>query len=462
MRVRTLYGQLMLTTSIVLAAVLVLSIGAYFVMNVVHAHGDTRHRMLFVLPAVTNAVRRDQPVAVARAVRLAAESLHGGVTVVTASDTIVAHAGSEAPRAFIARVLADVDRRPRRFTFADTHVGRRDILVAFDPIYLHTGSSRVVVLNAPVVPAAPSFREVLPVLVAELLALLLAQVLWSFVIRRVTSPLEALTAWAGRLAGGDLRARVEPVEAVAELAALGDALQHMADSLAEESERREEFLAEVAHDLRTPLSVQRTVLMSLAGEASQKPAEVARLARQAQVETERLIRLVNGLLDMVRLERGQLLTTAIDLDLREPVAMAAAAFEVYARRQNVELAVDLGSAPVPAVGDPDRVTQIATNLIDNAVRHAGRGGRVTVETALDAEARLARLSVADTGAGVPEAVRRTMWQRFAPGRDAGHRTSGLGLAISRGLARAMGGDLELAPGARTCFVLTLPAAVGRG
>lgn len=464
MRVRTLHGQLMATTSIVLGVALVLSLAAYFLMNVIHAHGDTRHRMLSELPQVVAAVRRHGPAAAEPTVRQAAQALRGGVSVFAANGRLLAHAGTRAPRAYLAKALRDLDLSPHHFTWHAVHLTDKDVLVALYPMYEPGGRALLVALNAPVLPAPPSFREVVPILIAELLALLFAQLLWSVAIRRFTRPLEAIAAWAGRLAGGDLRARVEPTEDVAELRHLGDALHRMADALASERDRREEFLAEVAHDLRTPLSVQRTLLMALAGPEAgagvdERAVDVPRLARQAQAETERLIRLVNGLLDLARLESGQELTASELLDLREPVAMAASSFEVYARQRDIALAVELGTTSLPVVADADRITQIATNLIDNAVRHAGRGGQVAVRTRLTDDRLHAELSVSDSGPGVPEAVRRSMWQRFGARRD-GPAATGLGLAISRALARAMGGDLDLAPAPETCFVLTLPRAAG--
>ena len=462
MRGRTLYGQLMATTSVVLMAVLVLSIASYFAMNVLHAHGDTRHRILYTLPQVIAAVRRHGGAGAGPAVQQAASVLHGGVSVYSPAGQRLLHAGTRAPEVYIAGTLEHLHRSLRRFTWREVHPHGRDVLVALYPLYLPGGTERLIVLNAPVVPAYPSFRDVVPVLVAELLALLLAQLLWSFVIRRFTRPLEDISRWAGRLAAGDLRARVETTGSVAELSQLGEALTRMAEALAAEHDRREEFLAEVAHDLRTPLSVQRTVLMALArSDGTTAPGDVPRLARQAQAETERLIRLVNGLLDLARLEAGQALTACESLDLREPVAMAASTFEVYARQRDIALSVDLGSDAVPALGDADRVTQIATNIIDNAVRHAGRGGRVAVTTRLGSGGTRAELAVTDSGPGVPEAVRRTMWQRFAPGSDGNRTRTGLGLAISRALARAMGGDLDLEAGPETRFVLSLPSAPSR-
>jgi signal transduction histidine kinase len=458
-RVRTLYGQLMATTSIVLAAVLVLSFAAYFLVNVLHAHDDTRHRMLYELPQVVSAIRHDGAAGAAPVVHEAARILKGGVTVYSGTGKVLVHAGSPPPKAYLQKVLADPDLALERATWHEVHEHGKDILVGLYPSYVSNGQYALVALNGLVAPSPPSWSQVAPVLVAELLALLLAQLLWSLVIRRFTRPLEAISNWAGRLAAGDLRARVETTEGVAELRDLGDALHRMADALAAEHDRREEFLAEVAHDLRTPLSVQRTVLMALArSDGSTAAADVPRLARQAQAETERLIRLVNGLLDLARLESGQVVTACDSLDLREPVAMAASTFEVYARQRRIALAVDLGADSVPALGDADRVTQIATNLIDNAVRHAGRGGRVAIQTRLCEDGRRAELSVTDSGPGVPEAVRRTMWQRFAPGGDGVRMRTGLGLAISRALARAMGGDLDLAAGPETRFVLSLPTA----
>lgn len=454
---RTIYGQLMAITSVVLGAAVFLSLLALFVMNVLHAPQDTRHRLLAQLPVVVEAVRRQGPAGAGGRLAVVAREVGGGVAVYDASGRLLAHRGRLPPATAVRDAAMDLELGRRLTDWHDVHLAGRRVLVALYPMFdPASGRELLIAADAPVRPQALSVRQTAPVLVAGVLALILAQLLWSVVIRRFTRPLEAITAWAGRLAAGDLGARLQVGEGVAELRTLGDALARMAGALAAESERREAFLAEVAHDLRTPLSVQRTLLRTLARREG-APEEVPRLAARAQAETERLIRLVNGLLDMARLEAGQPLGTRSRIDLREPVAMAAAAFEPAARERGVRLEVDLGAEPLPVLADPDRVTEIATNLLDNALRHAGDGGEVRVRAGADRAAGRASVGVSDSGPGVSPAVLDTLWERFGATGD-GRVRGGLGLAISRALARAMEGELELLPGRPTTFVLTLPLA----
>lgn len=457
---KSLYGQLMAITSVLLAVAVVLSLAVAFLINAINAGSDTNHRLLAEVPVAASYLRRGGlDAATHAAFTRAAKAVRGGVGVYASSGVAAYRTGVVAPAAMIRQGLADVDLAYRPSTVRTFSVGSRTYDVVLYPVYVvHDRTLVLLVLTARVGPVFPTLRQVLPVLVAVALSLLLAQVLWSLVIRRLTVPLGAITDWAGRLAQGDLRARLRGAEGVQELEALAAALQRMAGALAAEQDRREAFLADVAHDLRTPLSVQRTLFMSLARQEGDS-AEVPRLARQAQSETERLIRLVNGLLDMARLEAGQDLTTREAFDLREPVAMAATAFEVLARRRDLQFAVDLGPRPVMVIADTDRVAQIATNLIDNAMRHAGEHGTVRVETRLEPDGHHATLAVTDSGPGVAEADRDAMWGRFAGAdRDEARGPSGLGLSIARALARAMGGDLTLNAGLPTRFVLTLPTA----
>jgi len=447
-------------TSVVLGAVLVLSLAAAFALNALNATHDTSHRALTAMAIVGDRVRR-QGVAGLHdpTVHTAILQLHGGVRLYDASGRLLGSQGLGPPHKDVRLALADWDKPVHQDKILRAKVLGGVRLVVVRPVYVLTTPRQrlLAVVVAPIVPEVPGWREIVPVIVAIALSLGLAQLLWSLLIRRFTRPIEALTGWAGRLADGELRARVPATHGVSELTGLTLALQRMADALASESERREAFLAEVAHDLRTPLSVQRTLLLSMAREDPTSLAQVPRLAGQAQAETERLIRLVNGLLQMARLEAGQQVTVREQIDLREPVAMAAAGFEVAARRRRVRLVMEMGERPVPVVGDADRIAEITANLLDNAMRHAGADGEVAVVTRQCADGRHAELEVRDSGPGVSEAVRQTMWQRFASAGVAGGRPAGgLGLAISRALARAMGGDLDLAPGMPTRFVLTLP------
>ena len=241
-----------------------------------------------------------------------------------------------------------------------------------------------------------------------------------------------------------------PAQGTAELASLAHAFNEMAAQLAASREAEQNFLLSVSHELKTPLTAIRGYAEGLADGAF-APATAA---ETILVEAWRLERLVRDLLDLARMRRYEFHVR------REPVELADAAQEVVARHQaaaneyGVELRFEGGESWVEA--DHDRVLQIASNLVENALRATPGGGSVVVRV----EPRA--LVVSDTGRGlapedVPHAFDRFyLYDKYGKDRQVG---SGLGLAIVKQLAVAMGGDVAVRsePGAGATFVVTFPS-----
>ena len=246
-----------------------------------------------------------------------------------------------------------------------------------------------------------------------------------------------------------------------------DALEG-AEATARESEARtRRFVADAAHELRTPVTgVRAAAEAALAAGVHADPEQRERLQLLVVREARRAGRLVEDLLSLAGIESG--------LTLRyEPVDLAALV-TAEAERTRVlapELRVEVLAGPGTVLGDPVRIGQVVANLLDNARRYTGRPGAVQVR--LDAGADLARVLVVDDGPGVPPAERERIFDRLvrldqarvqetSTGATAG---SGLGLAIARGLARAHGGELVCvdppAPWPGAAFVLTLPRGPNR-
>jgi len=286
--------------------------------------------------------------------------------------------------------------------------------------------------------------------------------------RRLHRRLERLEASVGRVASGDLDTRVvEPGRD--EIGRLGEAFNTMAGRLKESreallavDEQRRRFLADVTHDLATPLTTIRGYAETLLDPGVLKsPEERDEYVRFIHEEAIRMDALVADLLDLARVESG-----SVPLE-RSRVDLAALAREEAARSRRAldeaGLALEIDAAgPVFVLADPRRIEQIVTNLLRNAMAHVPSGGtvRVRVERA-PADATAARLVVEDDGPGIDTADLPFVFDRFyrgAPSRPAGG--TGLGLAIVRGLSRAHGGDAtaENAPGGGARITVTLPAA----
>jgi two-component system OmpR family sensor kinase len=296
-------------------------------------------------------------------------------------------------------------------------------------------------------------------LLAGLIVLLAVALLSIWLSGRLTRPIHIIEHAAAQLATGDLSARAEvPAATDDELASLAAALNAMAAQLEQARGSEHAFLLSISHDLRTPLTSIRGYAEALADGTldDADPNERKRAATIIGAEGRRLERLVRDLLDLSRLDAQQFSLTPRPCDATEVVRDAAEAFTPQARELGIELIVVSGEA-LPVVLDPERLAQIAANLIENALKYAT--ARVEVYAAMQSDGHVA-VVVVDDGPGIPADEMARVFDRLytvreTPGRSVG---TGLGLAIVRELAAAMGGRAraEAAPGGGTRFVVSLP------
>ncbi|MCY1136565.1 HAMP domain-containing sensor histidine kinase [Actinoplanes sp. Pm04-4] len=288
-----------------------------------------------------------------------------------------------------------------------------------------------------------------------LLALLLAGFASARISRAALRPLEDMTAVARQIAAGDRGQRLDVPRSDTELGRTAVAFDAMLDELEAGEGRMRAFLSDASHELRTPLAgLQASAELLLRENPGREQRE--RLAVAMVRESRRAARLVDDLLTMARLGQGMpLVTERADL-----LALAAAEVE-RARSLSPGLSFKIGGDGDTYVeGDPMRLGQVITNLLDNARHATPAGGRVSVRVHRDGPR--VRLEVSDTGPGVPAAERALIFERFGRGDASRSRHTGgagLGLPIARGLAQAHGGDLtylDTGPGAT--FRLDLPAA----
>lgn len=216
--------------------------------------------------------------------------------------------------------------------------------------------------------------------------------------------------------------------------------------------RQREFAADASHELRTPLTVLRNDLELLA----RRPGEPAdsELLADAAAETERMARLVDELLLLARTDADQAPIDRRSTDLAEAAFDAAEALTGEAEERSVRVEVD--ASPAPLNGDPDRLRQLATILVDNAIKHGRTGGHVWVRVRSDEAG--ASLEVADDGPGIAPEDRERIFSRFWRGSDTRTRGSGLGLAIARWIVDAHDGRIRVAerPEGGARIVVTLP------
>lgn len=205
-------------------------------------------------------------------------------------------------------------------------------------------------------------------------------------------------------------------------------------------EMKRQFISTVSHELRTPLTSIAGSLGLLAGGATGDISErAARLIGIAHANSQRLVRLINDILDIEKLESGQIDLDLHPLDMREIAARSLDGVGGYADGLGVELRLEDGP-PGPVMGDADRLVQVVVNLLSNAAKFSPSGGRVHVSVM--PETRIVRLSVQDQGPGIPEPFRARIFTKFAQADSSDTRQkggTGLGLAISREIAERHGG-----------------------
>jgi len=294
------------------------------------------------------------------------------------------------------------------------------------------------------------------VVIAGLLAGALGLVLSTGLAYTLLRPVQALTVAAHKLAQGDLSHRVA-VGGDDELATLGHTFNQMADSLQQAEESRRAMTADIAHELRTPLAVQRANLEAL--QDGIYPLTVDNLAPVIE-QNHLLTRLVEDLRTLALTDAGQIELERTPTDLPALVGKVVERFQPQAVSQQVKLTIAVPPTPMPPVLlDPVRLEQMLTNLLSNALRYSPPGGQIDVDVAT--LSNLVRITVHDNGPGIPSEALPYIFERFYRADKSRSRSeggSGLGLAIARNLARAHGGDLTAVNHASggALFTLTLP------
>lgn len=251
-------------------------------------------------------------------------------------------------------------------------------------------------------------------------------------------PLRQMVAATRAMASGDYRQRVTAT-AQDEVGSLARSFNTMAARLEQLEGQRRELIANVSHELRTPIAAMRARLENLADGVEALDAEAVTAMLKA---TERLSRLVDQLLELSQFESGAIRIDRQRFGVGEVVADAAAEVQPVSADVRIVADVDGGLA---GTGDPERIHEVLTNLLTNAVRHSPAGGEVTVRAAPVPGG--VRIEISDHGTGVPAADADRIFDRFyrVDAARSGTGGAGLGLAIARSIVELHGGSIRAEP-----------------
>jgi two-component system sensor histidine kinase BaeS len=294
-------------------------------------------------------------------------------------------------------------------------------------------------------------------------------IIFSFLFaRRLTQPLEALTLAAEQMKQGKYTQRVEVPKTQDELGRLASTFNDMANTIEadvnemhHQEQARRDLIANIAHDLATPLTAIQGFSEALADEVISDTEARQETAQRIGREVQRLRRLVKDLQQMSSLESGHAQLDLAPLDMNTLVAETLNVIQPECEQMGISLHNEIMSETPPVLADSDRITQVLLNLLDNARHHTTKGGSIHIK-AYSKENALS-IQVRDTGTGIDSADLPHIFERFyrADRSRAGTTGgSGLGLSIVKAIITAHGGNIwaESAPGQGTTITFTLPFA----
>ncbi len=290
------------------------------------------------------------------------------------------------------------------------------------------------------------------------LALLLGTILAFFLARSQIRPLKEMSSAVREFSKGDLTRRVD-VHCGGELEELGDSINRMAEELTRLEDSRRSFVANVSHELRSPMTCMRGYVQAML-DGVIEPQDMPRYLGIVLDETDRLTDLVKDLLDLSRLESGKFPLTLAPFDANELVRRNLINFEPRIDEKHIEVDVQLAEGPVTVMADANRINQVVSNIIDNAVKFMnGEHSRLTVRTAREGDN--VRFCIMNNGPKIAEADLPYIFERFYKA-DKAHTSgqgTGLGLSICQRIMQQHGSEITVrSTDGETAFEFTLPAA----
>lgn len=330
------------------------------------------------------------------------------------------------------------------------------------PIYTNNEVTGIVLIHAPYETTNEIVLRVMgQFFLAALLAIILTAILGFILSKRVSRPLQEMNRITRSMAKGDFNVRLD-VPYKDEVGQLADSINHLATELdqtihelVKEKNLKDKFVEDVSHELRSPLTLIRGYVDAIV-EGVAKEETKDRYLQIVSRETNRLNRLVTDLLDFTHLKKKDL--SLGDIHLFDLIHDTAAKMEPEAARKELQWELSVSDG-LKVRGHQDRLEQVLMNLLDNAIRYTPNGGTIRIEAV--PEGKLIRITVQDTGVGIPDDHLQAIWERFHkvdPARTKTEGGTGLGLAIAKEIVELHGGTVDVSSqqGKGSTFSFTLP------
>ena len=295
-----------------------------------------------------------------------------------------------------------------------------------------------------------------PFLLAGIIALIISLMLAFLFAHSVYRPLQQVTSAAQRIARGEYDQKI-PVSGPKEFSQLATSFNNMAEEVKESQQRLRHFVADVSHELKSPITSIEGFAQALLDGTAGDEATRLKAARIINNESKRMRRQVDELLELARMQAGQLKLNREPLDLNELLDHCYELFNIQAQEKDIMLKNEAGPTMI-VVGDVDRLEQLFNNLLDNAIKNSPAGSEVCVISGKTSNGYV-ETRVKDGGPGIPPEQLPHVFERFY--QVTGVRTGvGLGLAIAREIVLAHGGTIQASsePGEGAEFIVRLPSA----
>lgn len=289
-----------------------------------------------------------------------------------------------------------------------------------------------------------------------LIMILSMSIIYVFTNKIVIKPLQKMSLVARKIANGDVEKRVE-INTNDEIGQFAKAFNSMADSLEQVEKNRKEFISNVSHDIRSPITSINGFIRGILDGVVPKDKEKEYLT-VAYEETQRLTRLVNDLLDMSAMEEGRIRLALRKIDINEVIRLSILKNEAKIKEKGIKVEVYFDSDELLVYGDPDRIFQVVLNLLDNAIKYSKEGALITLSS--NGKGKKAYVSVSNTGSHIDEESLKTIWERFYKGDKSrtNRVSSGLGLSIVKKILTMLDEEIwaeNTEDGVKFTFTLTL-------